>query len=118
MVYGIRDEIPEHEVSYSTDNDIFVADDPSAIGTYAMRIQITDPDYENDVETLEVAVVIKDKEIVAVIAEACLDIQYVCNGQIVGHQLVKVEGNSGDACKIKSYDLNYESIKGYGLMNW
>ena len=29
-----------------------------------------------------------------------------------------VEGNSGDACKIKSYDLNYQSIKGYGLMNW
>ena len=29
-----------------------------------------------------------------------------------------VEGNSGDACKIKSYDLNYECIKGYGLMNW
>ena len=30
----------------------------------------------------------------------------------------QVEGNSGDACKIKSYDLNYQSIKGYGLMNW
>ena len=29
-----------------------------------------------------------------------------------------VEGNSGDACKIKSYDLNYQCIKGYGLMNW
>ena len=23
-----------------------------------------------------------------------------------------------DACKIKSYDLNYQCIKGYGLMNW
>ena len=29
-----------------------------------------------------------------------------------------VEGNSGDACKIKSYDLNYQCIKRYGLMNW
>ena len=29
-----------------------------------------------------------------------------------------VEGNSGDACKIKSYDLNYQCIKSYGLMNW
>ena len=29
-----------------------------------------------------------------------------------------VEGNSGDACKIRSYDVNYECIKGYGLMNW
>ena len=29
-----------------------------------------------------------------------------------------VEGNSGDACKIKSYSLSYECIKGYGLMNW
>ena len=28
------------------------------------------------------------------------------------------EGNSGDACKIKSYSLTYECIKGYGLMNW
>ena len=46
LVYGIRDEIPEHEVSYSTDNEIFVADEPMAVGTYAMRIQITDPDYE------------------------------------------------------------------------
>ena len=24
----------------------------------------------------------------------------------------------GDACKIKSYSLTYECIKGYGLMNW
>ena len=70
LVYGIRDEIPEHEVSYSTDNEIFVADEPMAVGTYAMRIQITDPDYENDVETQEDAVVIKEKEIVPVIAEA------------------------------------------------
>ena len=31
---------------------------------------------------------------------------------------ITVEGNSGDACKIKSYDLNYQCIKGYGLMNW
>ena len=29
-----------------------------------------------------------------------------------------VEGNSGDTCKIKSYDLNSGYIKGYGLMNW
>ena len=29
-----------------------------------------------------------------------------------------VEGNSGDACKIKSYPLDYACIKGYGLMNW
>ena len=35
-----------------------------------------------------------------------------------GRRVYTVEGNSGDACKIKSYDLNYECIKGYGLMNW
>ncbi|MFQ7033569.1 MAG: MBG domain-containing protein, partial [Clostridium sp.] len=62
LIYGIRDEIPEHEVSYSTDNEIFVADEPMAVGTYAMRIQITDPDYENDVETQEDSVVIKENE--------------------------------------------------------
>lgn len=113
LVYGIRDEIPEHEVSYSTDNEIFVADEPMAVGTYAMRIQITDPDYENDVETQEDAVVIKEKEIVPVIAEACLDIQYVCNGQIVGHQLVKVEGNSGDLCLFTDENVVLEIPEGY-----
>ena len=35
-----------------------------------------------------------------------------------GSQVYTVEGNSGDACKIRSYDVNYECIKGYGLMNW
>ena len=35
-----------------------------------------------------------------------------------GSRVYTVEGNSGDACKIKSYDLNYRCIKGYGLMNW
>ena len=35
-----------------------------------------------------------------------------------GSRVYTVEGNSGDACKIRSYDLNYQSIKGYGLMNW
>ena len=35
-----------------------------------------------------------------------------------GSQVYTVEGNSGDACKIKSYSLTYECIKGYGLMNW
>ena len=35
-----------------------------------------------------------------------------------GSRVYTVEGNSGDACTIKSYDLNYECIKGYGLMNW
>ena len=113
LVYGIRDEIPEHEVSYSTDNEIFVAGEPMAVGTYAMRIQITDPDYENDVETQEDAVVIKEKEIVPVIAEACLDIQYVCNGQIVGHQLVKVEGNSGDLCLFTDENVVLEIPEGY-----
>lgn len=113
LVYGIRDEIPEHEVSYSTDNEIFVADEPMAVGTYAIRIQITDPDYENDVETQEDAVVIKEKEIVPVIAEACLDIQYVCNGQIVGHQLVKVEGNSGDLCLFTDENVVLEIPEGY-----
>ena len=42
-------------------------------------------------------------------------------GIVVGtdvSRVYSVEGNSGDACKIKSYDLNYECIKGYGLMNW
>ena len=32
-----------------------------------------------------------------------------------GSRVYTVEGNSGDACKIKSYDLNYQCIKGYGL---
>ena len=35
-----------------------------------------------------------------------------------GSRVYTGEGKSGDACKIKSYDLNYECIKGYGLMNW
>lgn len=32
-----------------------------------------------------------------------------------GSRVYTVEGNSGDACKIKSYDLNYQSIKGYPM---
>ena len=42
-------------------------------------------------------------------------------GIVVGtddSRVYTVEGNSGDACKIKSYSLTYECIKGYGLMNW
>lgn len=42
-------------------------------------------------------------------------------GIVIGkdnERIYTVEGNSGDACKIKSYSLNYECIKGYGLMNW
>ena len=35
-----------------------------------------------------------------------------------GSRVYTVEGNSGDACKIKSYSLTYECIKGYGLRNW
>ena len=35
-----------------------------------------------------------------------------------GERVYTVEGNSGDTCKIKSYPLNYQCIKGYGLMNW
>ncbi len=35
-----------------------------------------------------------------------------------GSHVYTVESNSGDACKIKSYDLNYQCIKGYGLINW
>ena len=35
-----------------------------------------------------------------------------------GSRVYTVEGNSGDACKVKSYSLTYECIKGYGLMNW
>ncbi len=35
-----------------------------------------------------------------------------------GNRVYTVEGNSGDACKIKSYSLDYACIKGYGLMNW
>ena len=30
-----------------------------------------------------------------------------------GSRVYTVEGNSGDACKIRSYDVNYECIKGY-----
>ncbi len=42
-------------------------------------------------------------------------------GLVIGrdaNRVYTVEGNSGDACKIKSYHLNYPCIKGYGLMNW
>ena len=35
-----------------------------------------------------------------------------------GNRVYTVEGNSGDACKIKSYPFDYACIKGYGLMNW
>ena len=35
-----------------------------------------------------------------------------------GSRVYTVEGNSGDACKVKSYSLDYSCIKGYGLMNW
>ena len=35
-----------------------------------------------------------------------------------GSRVYTVEGNSGDACKVKSYPLDYSCIKGYGLMNW
>ncbi len=35
-----------------------------------------------------------------------------------GSRVYTVEGNSGDACKIKSYPADYACIKGYGLMNW
>lgn len=34
-----------------------------------------------------------------------------------GSRVYTVEGNSGDACKIKDYDLNSSVIMGYGLMN-
>ena len=42
-------------------------------------------------------------------------------GLVIGRDANRVytgEGNSGDACKIKSYPLDYACIKGYGLMNW
>lgn len=35
-----------------------------------------------------------------------------------GERVYTVEGNSGDACKIKSYPLGSPLIRGYGLMNW
>ena len=35
-----------------------------------------------------------------------------------GERVYTVEGNSGDACKIKSYPLGSSLIRGYGLMNW
>jgi len=35
-----------------------------------------------------------------------------------GTNVYTVEGNSGDACKIKSYPLTSQYIHGYGLMNW
>ena len=35
-----------------------------------------------------------------------------------GQRVYTVEGNSGDACKIKSYPVNYGCIKAYGLTNW
>ena len=35
-----------------------------------------------------------------------------------GERVYTVEGNSGDACKIKSYPIGSNLIYGYGLMNW
>lgn len=35
-----------------------------------------------------------------------------------GTNVYTVEGNSGNACKVKSYPLNSPLISGYGLMNW
>ena len=35
-----------------------------------------------------------------------------------GERVYTIEGNSGDACKIKSYPLGSSVIRGYGLMNW
>jgi hypothetical protein len=35
-----------------------------------------------------------------------------------GTNVYTVEGNSGDACKIRSYPLGSNVIRGYGLMNW
>lgn len=34
-----------------------------------------------------------------------------------GSRVYTVEGNSGDACKVREYDLNSSVIMGYGLMN-
>lgn len=34
-----------------------------------------------------------------------------------GNRVYTVEGNSGDACKVRDYDLNSSVIMGYGLMN-
>lgn len=34
-----------------------------------------------------------------------------------GQRVFTVEGNSGDACRIRDYDLNSDVILGYGLMN-
>lgn len=42
-------------------------------------------------------------------------------GLVIGTDGINVytaEGNSGDACKIKSYPLTSQYIHGYGLMNW
>jgi len=42
-------------------------------------------------------------------------------GMVIGKDathVYTVEGNSGDACKVKSYPLNSPPISGYGLMNW
>lgn len=34
-----------------------------------------------------------------------------------GQRVYTVEGNSGDACRIRDYDINSSVICGYGLMN-
>lgn len=35
-----------------------------------------------------------------------------------GTNVYTIEGNSGDACRVKSYDINSSVICGYGLMNY
>lgn len=35
-----------------------------------------------------------------------------------GTNVYTIEGNSGDACRVKSYDINSNVICGYGLMNY
>ena len=61
-----------------------------------------------------------DKEI-AKTREKITEYQNRLRGLVIGtdgERVYTVEGNSGDACKIKSYPVNYSCIKGYGLMNW
>jgi len=42
-------------------------------------------------------------------------------GMVIGKDsthVYTVEGNSGDACRVRSYPLGSSVIRGYGLMNW
>ena len=59
-----------------------------------------------------------EAEINALLSDGAEHAAPISGSNLQRNRVYTVEGNSGDACKIKSYPLDYACIKGYGLMNW